>query len=319
MILLEVPLKDGGAVLLKWGRSTLAFFPMQNTHSGVCSRGILTRHWAFDGSEARHILRGSMHNAQMCNISLHSGADTSVSANRLAPFGPQWSNGTHAAPCMADETGDETWCPTRLRELGQFLLQFAVEGEDLAVALPAAAVVNFVGRRCAWARLPRCVVHVALAGGGAYHDGALHHAATYVPEVELWAWAEGATLQDIALAAERLCHTLLLKIVALDVNGDEDHGYVTAWHCPPRGRACVRAMVPLDGMPIELSGTRFLPVRLLSFSAGGLHQECISGWRVNGSNGDAPVPSTRWSCTAVGSLVLCYCCAYCGEIFPQNA
>jgi len=81
---------------------------MQNTHSGVCGRGILTKHWAFDGSEDGHILRGSMHNAQMCNISLHRGADISVSANRLAPFGPQWSNGTHAAPCMADENGDET-------------------------------------------------------------------------------------------------------------------------------------------------------------------------------------------------------------------
>jgi len=32
---------------------------------------------------------------------------------------------------------------------GQFWLQFAVEDEDLAVALPAAAVVNVVGRRCA--------------------------------------------------------------------------------------------------------------------------------------------------------------------------
>jgi len=136
------------AVLLKWGRSTLAFFPMQSTHSGVCGRGILTRHWAFDGSEARHILRGSMHNAQMCDISLQRGADTSVSANRLAPFSPQWSNGTHATPCMADETGDETRCPTLLWESGQFLLQFAVEEEDLAVALPAAPVVNVVERRC---------------------------------------------------------------------------------------------------------------------------------------------------------------------------
>jgi len=35
-------------------------------------------------------------------------------------------------------------------------------------------------------------------------------------------------LRDIALAAERLRHTLLLKIVALDVDEDEDHGYVTA-------------------------------------------------------------------------------------------
>jgi len=65
-----------GAMLLKWGQSTLAFFPMQNTHSGVCGRGILTRHWAFDGSEARQILGGSMHTAQMCHISLHRGADT---------------------------------------------------------------------------------------------------------------------------------------------------------------------------------------------------------------------------------------------------
>jgi len=78
-------------------------------------------------------------------------------------------------------------------------------------------------------------------------------------------------------------------------------------------------MVQLEGMSIELSGTFFLPVRLLSVSVGGLHWECFSGWRVNGSNGDAPVPSTRWSRSAVGSLVLCYCYADCGEIFPQNA
>ena len=37
------------AVLHYWGRSTSAFFPMQNTHSGVCGRFFLTRHWAFDG------------------------------------------------------------------------------------------------------------------------------------------------------------------------------------------------------------------------------------------------------------------------------
>jgi len=30
-------------------------------------------------------------------------------------------------------------------------------------------------------------------------------------------------------------------------------------------------MVQLEGMPIELSGTCFLPARLLSFSVGGLH------------------------------------------------
>jgi len=91
----------GSAVLLKWGRNTLAFFPMRNTYSGVCGPGILTRHWTFDGSEARLILRGSMHTG---NISRHRGADTSVRANRLASFSSQWSNGSHAASCMGDET-----------------------------------------------------------------------------------------------------------------------------------------------------------------------------------------------------------------------
>ena len=50
------PRVGGCAVVLKWGRSTLAFFQMRNTHSGVCGHGILTRHWAFDGSEARRVL-----------------------------------------------------------------------------------------------------------------------------------------------------------------------------------------------------------------------------------------------------------------------
>ena len=42
-------------------------------------------------------------------------------------------------------------------------------------------------------------------------------------------------------------------------------------------------MVQLEGMPSELSGTCFLPARLPSFSVGGLHLECVFGWRVNGS------------------------------------
>jgi len=48
---------------------------------------------------------------------------------------------------------------------------------------------------------------------------------TNVPEFELCAWTDGVVLQDIALAAERLYHTLLLKIVAPDVDKDEDYGY----------------------------------------------------------------------------------------------
>ena len=53
-------------------------------------------------------------------------------------------------------------------------------------------------------------------------------------------------LRDIAMAAERLRHTLLLKKVPIDVDEFEDHGYVPASHCSPHGCACVRAMVLLE-------------------------------------------------------------------------
>jgi len=48
------------------------------------------------------------------------------------------------------------------------------------------------------------------------------------PKFESWARKDGELLRDVALAAERLRHTLLTKIVALDVDDSEEDVCVRA-------------------------------------------------------------------------------------------
>ena len=86
----------------------------------------------------------------------------------------------------------------------------------------------------------------------------------HTPDFEFWARRDGVLLRVIALVAKRLRHTLLLKMVALDVDGMKT---MVASYRDSVLRVDVHVYVrwsSLRGCPLSSVGRTCLFVRLLS-------------------------------------------------------
>lgn len=110
---------------------------------------------------------------------------------------------------------------------GNFLLQLAIEDANLALALPATAVVDVVlgGTVHTPGSLEASTMRCRLEEELTMMELFITRMRT--PDFESWARKDGVLLRDVALAAERLRHTLLTKMVALDVGDSEEDVCVT--------------------------------------------------------------------------------------------